>query len=69
MCSSCGKEEEHLVSLEARNTEQIKCSECGELMVRGVDAPVIGKSAYQMKAVMSDGSHVSGHFGKAAKKK
>ena len=38
----------------------------GELVRLGIELCRIGKETYQMKAVMGDGSHVAGHFGKDA---
>jgi hypothetical protein len=38
-------------------------------MQRVVDLPMLGKPAYQMQAVLSDGRHIPGHFGKMAKKR
>ena len=65
---SCGAQEEHLLSVSARDSN-LKCVSCGSLMHRLIDAPVIGKPAYQMKVVLGSGEHVAGHFGKDAKRK
>jgi hypothetical protein len=66
---SCGHEQEEIVDYERRDIEHIECEECGEAMRRGIDAPQLGSTPYQMKAVLGDGSHVTGHFGKSAKRK
>jgi predicted nucleic acid-binding Zn ribbon protein len=64
----CGYEEEEIVSYEERDTIYISCEKCGKKLCRGIDAPKIGSEPYKMKAVMRDGSHVKGHFGKTAKR-
>lgn len=66
---SCGFSDEYLVSVEKRDAVAFACDRCGKRLVRQVTAPVLGKSRYQMQAVLSSGEHVPGHFGKAAKKK
>lgn len=66
-CSKCAVERELIVSYEERNHPH-KCSACGTPMERLLDAPKLGKPAYQMKAVMGNGEHVKGHFGKTAKR-
>lgn len=45
--------------------------DCGGKLkpLEGRSAPILGKPRYQMKAVMADGSHVKGHFHKAARLK
>lgn len=68
-CTDCEEREEHLVNIEERDTESHLCSLCGEPMRRVMDAPKIGKPAFQMGAVMDSGERIAGHFGKAAKKK
>ena len=68
-CTDCEAKEEHLVALKERDRESFLCSECGEPMKRLIDAPTLGKPAYQMGAVMGNGERVAGHFGKFAKKK
>lgn len=63
----CGNEEEHLVLMDSRDSIELDCSRCGKRLKRIVDgAPALHGEKYQMKAVMSDGSHVAGHFGKEA---
>jgi hypothetical protein len=43
---------------------------CGGLLKRvGLDLPNVGSPAYQMKAILSNGAKVAGHFGKDAKRK
>ncbi len=68
-CVGCGEESDHVVKYEDRN-KLIRCEGCYCKLVRdGVSAPNIGSPTFQMQAVMGNGSHVKGHFGKAAKKK
>jgi len=69
VCESCGFEEEALLSVSERNTTDNRCADCGQTMVRRIDAVNFKTDPYQMKAILSDGQHVPGHFGKTAKKK
>jgi hypothetical protein len=56
---------ERSVSLEERDHQ--RCAFCREKLERsGVEVFAIGKPRYQMQAVLADGRHVKGHFGKAA---
>jgi hypothetical protein len=44
--------------------------QCGGLMVwRGVESFAVGQPEYQMQGILSDGTHVPGHFGKDAKRR
>lgn len=67
-CPHCGAQAEHIVKYDERDNERCCAVEdCpGKLVRAGVERVVLGKPSYQMKAVMSDGTHVSGHFGKSA---
>jgi putative FmdB family regulatory protein len=67
-CRDCGFTSEHLVPLEQRDTATVLCGHClgGNTVRVIVAAPKLGKERYQMKAVLNDGSHVAGHFGKSA---
>ena len=67
-CENCGHEIEEIVKYEERDTASVICYKCNKQMKRGIDAAKIGSPAYQMQAVMKDGSHVKGHFGKTAKR-
>ena len=64
-CGSCGRRDERVVRISDR--DEVSSCECGGAMVRDrVNKVRVGSPAYQMQAVMSDGSHVKGHFGKEA---
>jgi len=65
----CGFSDEYFLQMAKRNTAVLLCEQCGRTLQRVVDLPVIGKPAYQMKAIMSNGQRVAGHFGKMAKKR
>lgn len=65
----CGFFDEYYLQMSRRNTARLFCEQCGRVLTRAVDKPVIGKPAYQMQAVTTDGRHIPGHFGKAAKKR
>lgn len=66
-CGACGGKVEDITAFEKRDALR-KCPACGEVMSRLVTAPKIGKPGYQMKAVLTNGQHVKGHFGKDAKR-
>jgi predicted nucleic acid-binding Zn ribbon protein len=67
-CFSCGWTGEILqVPYEERNDQP--CFWCGKPLSLQVGFRAVGAESYQMKAVMTDGSHVKGHFGKDAKRK
>jgi putative FmdB family regulatory protein len=68
-CPECEFEEETLLSHRELDKAKFSCPKCCTFMQRIIDAPTIGKSAYQMGAILSSGEHVSGHFGKYAKRK
>ena len=61
----CGFEEERMLKIVERDSE-FDCPSCGEPMARVLEAPKLGKPAYQMQAVLGTGQHVKGHFGKTA---
>ena len=67
-CEKCGYEEEEIVPYEERDTVLVMCHKCSKAMKRGIDGAKLGSPAYQMQAVMNDGSHVKGHFNKDAKR-
>lgn len=56
-----------MLDYEERDLEY-HCPDCQVAMVRVFGAPVIGKPAFQMKAILSTGEKIGGHFGKAAKR-
>lgn len=75
-CKRCGADTESLVPYQGRDAPRfckwIKEDDgiCGGLLQRdGLDLPTIGKPAHQMGAVLENGAHVKGHFGKDAKRK
>ena len=68
-CHDCDFEEDSIISMSERDTVQISCPKCGTFMKRMMNAPTIGRPAYQMGAVMGSGEHIAGHFGKDAGKK
>jgi hypothetical protein len=65
----CGFSDEYFLQMSKRNTVVLLCEQCGRTMQRVVGLPMLGKPAYQMQAVLSDGRHIPGHFGKMAKKR
>ena len=67
-CESCGSEKEHFVFSSERNNP-CDCACGGTMKRRGLETFSIGAPEYQMQAVLSDGTHVPGHFGKDAKRK
>ena len=67
-CGSCGDVQEHLVS--CRDRDELDCGRCGARLERhGVERFAIGAPAYQMGAILADGTHVPGHYGKDAKRR
>ena len=63
----CGVTEEHLLKYDERDSE-FTCPSCGEPMQRSpVEKFRLGKEAYQCKAILNNGDHIAGHFGKEAK--
>lgn len=69
VCVKCGAEVEAVVSLKDRDQSLIH-SCCGGVLNRlaQIERTALGKPGYQMQAVLADGSHVKGHFGKEAKR-
>lgn len=80
-CRQCGLIEEHLVKYEDRDkpmqhegsnewerTDPAYRERCGGSLERegGLEAPTIGKPAFQSQAVLGNGDHIKGHFGKEA---
>jgi len=68
-CPDCDFREETLATYAELETIKISCPKCCTFMKRIIDAPVIGKPAFQMGAVMDNGERIAGHFGKSAKKR
>jgi len=66
-CTQCGERFEQLVPIDLRNVGLVVCPICGTVAKLVIATPPkLGKERYQMKAVLSDGQHVAGHFGKSA---
>jgi putative FmdB family regulatory protein len=66
-CNQCEKEFEHLIPMEDRDTVKLVCGKCHSRLIRIIDKPpYLAGEKYQMKAILGDGSKVSGHFGKSA---
>jgi putative FmdB family regulatory protein len=66
VCAQCKECCEQLRAVEERDAEMPVCG-CGGVLRRVLlVAPKLGQERYQMKAVLGDGSHVAGHFGKQA---
>jgi len=67
----CGLIEEHVNKWADRDVTYT-CPSCeSEMHLLGVTMPskLSGKEGYQMKAVLANGQHVKGHFGKSAKRR
>lgn len=69
-CKKCGVETERVISYDKRDYA-LNCQFCDGVLSRlgQLERPTIGKPGYQMQAVLSNGAHVKGHFGKEAKRK
>jgi predicted nucleic acid-binding Zn ribbon protein len=69
-CQKCQRLVELIVKYKYRDQPWTHEDECGGKLVReGLELPTIGKSGFQTKAVLSDGSHLAGHFGKEASRR
>jgi len=64
-CGKCGKCEEHILAIAARDHQMI-CA-CGAIQHRLLTSFTIGKQEHQTKAILGSGAKVKGHFGKEAK--
>ena len=68
-CKGCGGKAEFFVSIKYRDEARFYCEECGKDMKRIIaGAPPYHGEPYQMKAILSNGQKVAGHFGKEAKR-
>ncbi len=68
-CSRCLAVVERVIAYDKRDEPQ-NCKLCDEAMERLLVTPwTNGKPAYQMQAVLGDGQHIRGHFGKDAARK
>ncbi len=67
-CRTCKNASEQVVRYDERDKQICDIPDCnGSLERAGVELVTLGKSAYQMQAVMGNGEHVRGHFAKSAK--
>lgn len=68
-CRRCGVTEEHVTSYADRDTLlSHEGGDCDGLLERdgGLELPTFGKPAFQTQAVLGNGAHLKGHFGKEA---
>ena len=65
-CPPCATETELGVKYEERDEQRCECCKT-PLRRAGVESFAIGKPRHQMQAVLADGRHVKGHFGKTAR--
>jgi putative FmdB family regulatory protein len=69
-CESCGSTSDEIVSYRLRDIEPVACRSCGVGMRRrGISGFRLGKARYQMAAVLPNGDHIPGHFGKDARRR
>lgn len=69
-CPRCEVAVDRVIKYEERDNGQFECETCGStLRRRGVSEFCMGKPAYQMQAVLGNGDHIKGHFGKDAKRR
>ena len=74
-CADCSEELEVVTPYDDRDQARMhhetdEDSDCGGALTRrGVEPFKLGAEPYQMKAILNDGTHVKGHFGKTAKPK
>lgn len=66
LCVACSNEEEHLADIKDRDKVKLECSKCGSRLKRVPAAANFDVNPYHMKAVLNNGQHVAGHFGKSA---
>jgi len=67
-CNRCGVVEDHVESYAERDQARVHEPTCSGSFLRedGLERPTVGKAAYQMQAVLGNGLHVKGHFGKSS---
>lgn len=65
-CEKCGEHKDHVVKASEKDDDRF--CDCGGVQVRVLAPPVVGKTGYQMKAVLGGGARLKGHFGKDAKR-
>lgn len=64
-CSKCGHVEKDYLATAAER-DGIPCPKCGETMKRLPSAPAVLGELPQSGAIMSNGQHIKGHFGRSA---
>lgn len=63
-CTKCEARDIESIATYARRDDPLQCAACDAPLKRqGCEVFALGKPAYQMKAIMRDGSKVKGHFG------
>lgn len=68
-CDNCTRTVDVLVSYEDRDGDH-NCSVCGGALIRrGVSGFQTGKPRFQTQAVLGNGAHIKGHFGKDARRR
>jgi putative FmdB family regulatory protein len=69
VCAKCSAEVEVMANLKDRDAAIVH-EGCGGDLKRlvQIERTVMGRPGYQMQAVLANGSHVKGHFGKEAKR-
>lgn len=67
-CAGCEKLFEHIQAYHERDNAP-RCTCGGKLIRAAVEGFTPGKSVYQMQAVLKNGQHIAGHFGKDAVRK
>ena len=65
-CTKCGREFERVKAI--RHRDELELCACGGNAKRVPAQAVIGKPGSQMQAVLKNGAHLKGHFGKEAKR-
>jgi len=66
-CAECGFVDEYIVLYKERDKLGVfLCPECDAFLRRKMPRPAYQGDKYQMKAVLSNGETVAGHFGKEA---
>jgi len=64
----CGNVLEEICKYEDRPDKK-KC-DCGKWAIRqGIELCTLGKEGYQPQAILENGDHIKGHFGKEAKRR
>jgi len=67
-CPSCSWSGE-LLQVPYENRHKQRCPDCKKRLKLDIGFAAIGPEPFQTKAVLSNGAHVKGHFGKEAKRR